>query len=81
MGGYGEKGVGLFSEVHGGRIRGNGHKLQQGEFQLDIRKKMFTVRASKHCKRELVGSVSLEMLKTQLVEVVTFNVALKLALF
>lgn len=39
VGGYGENGVRLFSEVHRGRIRGNERKLQQGEFRLDIRKK------------------------------------------
>ena len=38
VGGHGENGVRLSSEVCRGQIRGNGRKLQQGEFQLDIRK-------------------------------------------
>lgn len=39
------------------------------------------MRASKCHNRELVGSLSLELLKTQWDEAVTFNVAWKLALF
>lgn len=81
VGGYGGNGLGLSPEVHSGRIRGNGHELQQEEFQLDIGEKTFTVRASKHHNRELVRSLSLELPKTQWDEAVTFNVAWKLALF
>lgn len=34
------------------RRTGKGHKLQQGKFQLDVRKKFFTMRAVKHWKRD-----------------------------
>ena len=47
-GAYSESGAGLFSLVRGDRMKGNGLKLHQGKFRLDIRKNFFTERVVKH---------------------------------
>ncbi|KAK4805328.1 hypothetical protein QYF61_018191 [Mycteria americana] len=67
-GSYREDGGTPFIRMCGDRTRGNGHKLLQGQFHLDIRK-FFTMKTIKHwnrLSREEVESPLLEIIKTWL---------------
>ena len=62
-------GGGLFTRLCSDGTRGNGCKLKEGRFRLDIWKKFFTMRVVRHwhrLPREAVAAPSLAVFKARL---------------
>jgi len=80
---YKKDGEGLFSRASCNRTRGNGFKLREGRFRLDIRKTFFTLRVVKpwhRFPREVVDAPSLETFKVRLDAALSNLMCLKMSL-
>ena len=81
--GYKEEEDRLFSRVCCDRTRGNGIKIKEGKFRLDIRR-FFTVRVVRHRNRllrEVVDGPSLESWKVRLDQALSNLIYLWISLF
>jgi len=68
-GAYKKTEEGFFTRACSDGTRRNGFKLKEGRFRLNIRKKFFTLRVVRHCKklpREVVAAPSLVVFKARL---------------
>jgi len=80
---YKKDGDRLFSRACSNRTSGNGFKLKEGRFRLDIRKKFYRMRVVKHwhrLPREAVDAPSLETFKARLDGALSNLIQLKRAL-
>ena len=68
-GAYKQEGSQQFERVDNSRTRGNGFKLKEGGFKLDVRGKLFTMRVVRcwhRLLRDVVDAPSLQVFKARL---------------